>query len=1608
MENRGHLLVCLLFAGIFLSLFVPFRVLAYSFTTHAFLTDVAVDFYNASFPDRAIPDALKDFLADGAMHEESPPRLLNHFYDPMYGRGLVSAYINGYSSKEWAVSAAKQNEPRWKAVAAVTSILSAALKKNIEELTLETDFTWGRAKYFYLTGDVGKAMYLLGHVLHLVQDASVPAATRNDGASLVRPDPYELWTWRFTRLTPDKELATRLGGKQPIILNGLGAYFDGLATYSNNNFYSENTAGLQSGYEMPFSYVRKKEEDIWFRLIRDSEFGTYRLAQEEVSDDVGYVGLGSFSTYDDNHLIAQDYWRILSTKSVQYAAGVIDLFFREAEAERGKALEDTETGGQTLIGRIFAFLKDANRVLSLGVGEKKEQTVVLLDRAADGGGLSVSETNNEADEVEACAFATSASPSRAGLIINEVAWMGSAENYRDEWIELKNILGTPLWVGGYTLIDEGEQIRTALPDATLRPGEILLLRRGVDYEGVLGNENEGLRLFDSVCRLADEVVTKPDWPAGSNETKQTMERAAGFAWQTSIIPGGTPGAVNSAGVTIIEPAVSMSVTTMRRADTVYERGKGFTPGGSATLHFGLPDGNEATVLVYVGSNGTFEKIYVMPINAAFGDYLYYAVDEATGKKSNAVRYRVIEDKPSVNRSSDNIAVSSSLIAVPEAVPLVEDISYTTEVTREKCVYDGGGTPSRNSVIISEVAWMGTLASAQDEWIELKNISGAPFNLAGCELIDEEEQIHVVFGSLTIPAGGYVLLERTDDTSVPSVPADVIYTGSLGNTEEGLRIFSNQCALLDEVVANPAWPGGDSNTRKTMERMGSMEWQTSTAPGGTPRAANSYGVVTSSGGSGGSGGTGGNQTSGNGGTSTSTPPEPEPEPVPTTSTSTRVMISEVMPGAGTGLSDVEWVELYNPSDVTVGIGGWSLRRRMSAGATSSQPLVITLPTSTIPARGFYLIGSPEYALPSSMTTFPSALYSTSYRLAYDDDVVMLVNGENEIVDEVSYESVSPGESVERYAHEASSCYAPTGGYAFKGNGCPDPTLYAQNSPVPQSTTSMREPRAAPAGITPPSFVYDPATLSITGSWSPYIDAEGEGTGVIYSVTEGTSGETWYHSTSLSFSHDVREVGRAYTLSCRALDRDGLSSALSTSTLVAQSFFDELYVYPDTRLGGTAYLFDAYYSAYPFIPGVYNSWKAVIFSLNAPPVTQDIITTSGNWETDDADGTLRITYKQCNDSYGSRRTLILPDAVGRCSVTGGGLQPEGMSLSCLEDNHFIVETTSSTSVLSLGTSDYVAASFYSFQSGSGEQQLKFVAADGRRYYVRNSPPGQEAPTIAAPSVLFDSAGSRVVVSWVQATDADTLDNTLTYEINFSPEIGWENVGTTLAYERIVSPGNNFIIGLRAVDDFGNRSTPVMAAWEYPPATFFLTQTVEDGWSGNWGYTQTDLSHRQVASFQSVTPSNNFSFNRAVVKVKCATVMYGGTSVLRLSVYDADPAGNPDFTSFLGDAVLDAVENSSVVREITFLFQEPVSVSSGEIYWLVLDAAGATSASALYDNRWVHAIMRGGPAYADGRAGRGYSRGLNGSCADTTCSFDGDYRTPAGDSLGPSDWYFKLGLE
>ncbi len=269
------------------------------------------------------------------------------------------------------------------------------------------------------------------------------------------------------------------------------------------------------------------------------------------------------------------------------------------------------------------------------------------------------------------------------------------------------------------------------------------------------------------------------------------------------------------------------------------------------------------------------------------------------------------------------------------------------------------------VVLNEIAWMGTTTSASDEWIELLNNTGGDINLAGWTLTAADGTPSVTLSGI-IPAGGHFLMERTDDSSVPGVPADLIFTGALGNTGEVLELRDELGGLQDGV---DAWHAGDNVTKETMQRAdpslegtSSGNW-TNGPVDGTPMSSGSPG----------------------GGCTTPTHfADCRPGPPFPFRAGGQVVLNEVMlnPSAvsdGAG----EYVELHNTGPASVDIEGWTLRDDDSDSFTLSTGGPVNIP----PGGYFVLAGEPNPGLNGG---FVPDLVWTGFFLANTGDEVVLVD------------------------------------------------------------------------------------------------------------------------------------------------------------------------------------------------------------------------------------------------------------------------------------------------------------------------------------------------------------------------------------------------------------------------------------------------------------------------------------------------------------------------------------------------------------------------------------------------------------------------------------------
>lgn len=153
------------------------------------------------------------------------------------------------------------------------------------------------------------------------------------------------------------------------------------------------------------------------------------------------------------------------------------------------------------------------------------------------------------------------------------------------------------------------------------------------------------------------------------------------------------------------------------------------------------------------------------------------------------------------------------------------------------------------VVINEISWMGTKVSYSDEWIELYNNKNEIVSLDGW-VLKAEDETPKIFLTGEIIAFGFYILERTDDNTLPNISADKIYTGSLENAGEFLKLLDGSGNLIDSINCSDGWFAGDNSSKQTMERKNPKlsgndpgNWQTSRDSEGTPKMLNNEGKIT---------------------------------------------------------------------------------------------------------------------------------------------------------------------------------------------------------------------------------------------------------------------------------------------------------------------------------------------------------------------------------------------------------------------------------------------------------------------------------------------------------------------------------------------------------------------------------------------------------------------------------------------------------------------------------------------------------------------------------------------------------------------------------------------
>jgi hypothetical protein len=517
------------------------------------------------------------------------------------------------------------------------------------------------------------------------------------------------------------------------------------------------------------------------------------------------------------------------------------------------------------------------------------------------------------------------------VVINEVAWGGTAAGAADEWIELHNPNGIAISLAGWTLASNTDGTPAITLLGSIPSGGYFLLERTDDttvsdvaadqiYVGDLGNGGETLILSDPGGNVIDTA------------------NGAGGAW-----PGGSG---------------SPGFYSMERISASSADGDGNWTSNDGVNRNGLD------------ANGT-------PLNGS-------------PKQTNSTTF------PTPTPS----ATTTPTLTLTPTPTLTGTVSATPSPTPTPTLTLTPYPP--RAVIINEVAWPGTAASASDEWIELHNPGALPISLGGWTLSDGDDLNLTFSAGLVIPAGGYLLLERTDDATVSDITADQIYVGGLGNGGEALVLRDPTGSLIDTANGDGgAWPAGSDTAHATMERI---------APG--PDADGNWRTHT---------GTVANGLDANGNPLRGTPRQMNSLPgVPVTGAGVR--LNEFLPAPAGGAS--EFIELFNTGAQLADLSGWQLDDASGGSAPYSIPAGATL------APGAFL------ALPQS---------TTGISLNNDGDSVRLLAPDGTVVDEWVYDR-DPGDNV-------SWVRLPDGG-AWHGRGWPTPG--ASNVALPEPTQTPPTP------------------------------------------------------------------------------------------------------------------------------------------------------------------------------------------------------------------------------------------------------------------------------------------------------------------------------------------------------------------------------------------------------------------------------------------------------------------------------------------------------------------------------------------------------------------------
>ncbi len=1502
-------------------------------TTHPALTQEIVDFYNQSATTK-IASIEKEWIIQGSILEDEPPRWINHFYDPVHDVGWTGEKAGElYSSvvKTFSFLAFSQEEPL-----PVTQWVKSSLIQSTYRF-YGGDRTWQKAMEYYADGNKEEAYKTLGYVLHLLEDMGVPDHTRNDThapiSSIDIGSPYEDYARKYTRETIKDLKILDLSKSSAISKDSVEDYLKSLAQYSNKYFFSKDTIN-DAKYLEP--KILKEDYRFIYGEDENKEIFPLALVTFRTGDSVDISKSFSFANKEEYYPILDAYFSRLSHQVVLHGAGVIDLF-----EKKGKEAVINKEYPQHLVKLdlplftlpVVSFYSLFDKAMAATQGFFANIGEGLRDSMSAVTNLFVGE--DEFEKVgEIVLNSSSDNAESEGLYQPETLLVSAPKSRVEKKEEEKTVAKKSKIEKSEAKIKEApkKQKKDVSPDEESTPREALI-KKEKEIERFEPEQKLGGGIIPVSCDFETNQLPRHS-PVLLNEIAWmgTVENAANEWMELKNISNQ---AVNLSQwrlynkkktIEIDFPEMQMTASSfalLERSDD------DSAPGVPADLIYvgGIGNGDDGLRLFDENCNLIDEVLTSSPWPA--GD---------NGLKKTMER----------DRSGFGWHTSADVGGTPRKE------NSLVSIEQNNAPIGGGGSVASSIVpvsnatklLITEFQITGGSGQTGDDFIEIYNPNEAAINLNGYRLVKRtktgtsDTSIKSWTSDIVISPRGYYLWANSDYVDIPATP-DGTTSASIAN-DNGIAIrlgAADTGTIIDSVGwgnaeniffegsrlsnpgANQSWSRKQNNGSFMDTDNNEYDFELKTCPDpkgqiGSCEEASSASFYSSS-------------------------------------TAAHVVISEVYPDQ-TG-ANADFIELYNPLSTAINLGTYSIVERKLSETTEIS--LISFPSSeVIEGRSFFLIGFDEYGNVSSSAA--DANRSSKSLFTTTSTKITLLDGES-TVDEMSYDpaALDDGQSYERKAVLDGICVAADGENEFGGNGCDVEEFTARAAARPQNKDNLPEPRtlAAPDA----NVSHSTSTMDVLLRWEAVADESGATSSVSYKVWEENN-TTSSLTTATEWTKSVVEVNRTYHFILQAVDRDGFESATSSIAYQFPGLFSSFFWHQDPEQVGQ-YIIEGNYNEYPFIPNVGEdrAWRAVVFYRNNDPVGEEYLD-DASWEPTDSANTVAVPYENCAGGRTARVSLMLPDTVDRCGTPGGAYNVS-LKWDELEDRHFLVRSSD------LGSADYLTMAFYSTfsirPSDGRVPHLKLAAIDKTKHSLTISPVHQAPVLTGSVSSTFDESNSEVTFSWPAATDPDTIDSRLAYEYQTTSSASWIAVGNAQVTEP-VSFGDSLSFAVRAVDEFGVTSTPLTTAWEYPDADVFWEQVADTESSDVFG--KKDGTGTAYSIAQSMVSTENRNLHKVAVRVSQPVAGDAGNLRMRLV---PDDGGLPDLENELGSSTIDEVYRPDSSRERVFTFSPAVSVTASTTYWLVMDVSSYVTGNgyeAWFRNQW-RVITGGGDPYPEGKTGQ-----------------------------------------